>query len=163
MLPSLNTSMVITEKVLDKAYRLALKRFLQSPAPRDLKQVAKRVVPNFIISNKPRAGYHGLAWACTSKSHDKVFKKYPPSNLTPVLINGRFFYCFVEVNIGLNKVPSREFINNLVSHEWAHLVDITVNGFVERNYSIGSDLIDHYYFWQLLHRWSGGDGEEFII
>jgi hypothetical protein len=153
---SVNTSILhlLTEEVKLK--------FAKSNQPRRFKNIARDIFPIYHMLWQPRASYRARTWAVNIKYSGPEKRDWGLSKrIQPYTRIGfdDYFMC-VDFNLSGAKRTTRRALKNLVSHEFAHMIETVFNKEINEdgNYTVAYDSeTGHGPLWQELHRAMGGN------
>ena len=154
----------VTQELLHEILREVTDKFLDSPAPKYLKQHIRRCNPVFHIVNRPKWNIYGQAYLCSrwvkadiAKMHMKLSTRKHPTTV----INNEVYFLVIQINVGAWRSITKRGLRYLIAHEFGHIAQIVIDEEVDGQYSYSTDS-DHDHRWLRLTKWMGGTGSERI-
>lgn len=154
----------LTTAILHELTEEVKAKFYRSQQVVTYKQKLRKIFPIFRIVWKPRASFRARAW-CVNINFKKVSERvdFKLSKLIHpyTQIGANEYFMLIEVEASGVKFVNRQKLANLVSHELAHLLQISIKQEIdaEGKYSMTNEETDHEPLWQNLHKAMGGDAE----
>ena len=145
--------MKITLKRINNSFKRILKKLLDSDVLDDIKKAALKVTP-ILATVKTKAYYYGCAYGIPKKL-TKGYKKAPIT-----LIGKSPHLFFIDINLTMKSKASNKWLDNLVSHEFAHIIVCILEN--NKKFITNRNILDHGWLWQYIHKSMGGDGLQFI-
>lgn len=142
-----------------RAIELAKKHLEQSDAPKYIKKIGKSISPVFLFDTKKKK-YLGEAWAVSERCHDIVRLHYGivASKFKTKRIKQRNYFLIITMFPNAFTAwgkTRRSYLNQVIFHEFSHLLDICARKQIAGNWSVASKDVDHDEHWQKISRWCG--------
>ena len=147
------------------AYQDSLLALEKSKIHPDIKVISSSLYPVIQLVKYPRSRWYAAAFAVNvNKIHlTSAIRRYKvPEGSPKVKILKEYYYCVIQVNIGLRDRANDNWLYQLISHEYAHLIQIVLDNDVNVNCSETHDKLDHAWLWKHIHKSMNGNGLEYI-